>query len=98
MRSPASRTIAGTVLVLLAGVGALTYRLTESPDHTPAAGTLIAVTERDFKVSAPARLSAGDYRLRIENKGPNRHELLVVRKPDSGPLQPRHDGLTIDEE
>ena len=39
------------------------------------------VTERDFHIRAPRRLGAGTVTLRVENKGPDDHELLVVRRP-----------------
>jgi hypothetical protein len=42
-------------------------------------------------------LPAGDVVLRVRNKGPVAHELLVVRAPvDSLPM--RSDGLTVDED
>ena len=58
---------------------------------------MIAVTERDFAIVAPKVLPPGDVVLRVANKGPVAHELLVVRAP-SGSLPMRTDGLTVDEE
>jgi uncharacterized cupredoxin-like copper-binding protein len=55
------------------------------------------VTERDFHISAPAHLSAGDVTLTIHNHGPDVHELIVVRT-NSAHLPLRTDGLTVDEE
>jgi uncharacterized cupredoxin-like copper-binding protein len=55
------------------------------------------VTEKDFAITAPKRLRAGEIRLVAENEGPDTHELIVVR--DDGRLLPlRTDGLTVDEE
>ena len=65
-------------------------------DHGPAAA--VNVEERDFKITAPERLAPGDIRLRITNKGPDRHEFIVVRLPTSGSLPERTDGITIDED
>ena len=39
----------------------------------------IRVSERDFEIEAPKSVSAGEVELRVENKGPDAHELLVVR-------------------
>jgi uncharacterized cupredoxin-like copper-binding protein len=60
-------------------------------------GTIVRITERDFKISAPRRAVAGDVVLRVRNRGPVRHELIVVK--DGGkPLPLRGDGLTVNEE
>ena len=65
-----------------------------------APGRIVAVTLRDFKLSASARsIPAGRVRLMLYNRGPSTHELVVVRTdraPDSLPILP--DGLTVDEE
>jgi uncharacterized cupredoxin-like copper-binding protein len=74
---------------LLAGCGASSA---ESPS-----GNVIAVTERDFAITAPKVLPAGDVVLRVSNKGPVAHELLVVRAPVNA-LPMRRDGLTVDED
>jgi uncharacterized cupredoxin-like copper-binding protein len=57
----------------------------------------IRVSERDFAIDAPNSVSAGEVELRVENKGPDAHELLVVRA-GRGHLPMRSDGLTVDEE
>jgi uncharacterized cupredoxin-like copper-binding protein len=57
----------------------------------------IRVSESDFAVDAPKSVSAGVVELRVENKGPDAHELLVVRA-GRAPLPLRSDGLTVDEE
>jgi uncharacterized cupredoxin-like copper-binding protein len=57
----------------------------------------VTITEKDFKISAPKQVAAGDVRLSVHNEGPDAHELIVVRGR-SGPLPFRSDGLTIDED
>jgi uncharacterized cupredoxin-like copper-binding protein len=60
-------------------------------------GRVVSITERDFRISAPASIHAGMVRLRIHNLGPDTHELLIARAP-TGRLPLRGDGLTVDEE
>jgi hypothetical protein len=57
----------------------------------------VRVTERDFHIRAPKRLPDGDVVLRVKNRGPDDHELLVVRT-GGDELPMRKDGLTVDEE
>jgi hypothetical protein len=57
-------------------------------------GPVVDVTERDFTISAPASIPAGDVTLAVHNQGPDEHELIVVR---STRLPLRRDGLTVDE-
>ena len=64
---------------------------------TRAAGTVLRVNEWDFGIKAPKHVTAGDYRLSVKNKGPDAHELIVVRE-QSGQLPLRPDGVTVDEE
>ncbi len=59
--------------------------------------TEVRVTERDFHISAPKRVSNGDLLVTVANKGPDNHELIVVRAP-SARLPLRADGLTVNEE
>jgi uncharacterized cupredoxin-like copper-binding protein len=61
------------------------------------AGRLIRVTERDFKISAPKRVATGDLTLSVLNRGPDAHELIIVRSR-RGELPLRTDGLTVNEE
>jgi uncharacterized cupredoxin-like copper-binding protein len=75
-------------LATLAGCG------TQSP---PSSEHSVAITERDFHITAPTTLVAGDVTLAIHNAGPERHQLLIVRTGgDDLPL--RADGVTIDEQ
>jgi uncharacterized cupredoxin-like copper-binding protein len=59
--------------------------------------TQIKVIEGDFRISAPKRVPHGDAILTVVNKGPDDHELIMVRA--SGTYLPlRSDGLTVSEE
>jgi uncharacterized cupredoxin-like copper-binding protein len=73
--------------------------LSSSPDRASAhtSGTTVRVTERDFSIAAPKVVTSGDLSLLVHNKGPDTHELIVVRAGGARlPLRP--DGLTVDEE
>jgi uncharacterized cupredoxin-like copper-binding protein len=66
--------------------------------HAQSAETVVQVTEKDFHISAePRRLAAGATVLRVENRGPDRHELIMVKAPH-GQLPLRRDGMTLDED
>lgn len=58
------------------------------------------VRARDFHISAPKQLPAGEVDIAFHNKGPNDHELLVIRRDgeEEEELPARPSGLTIDEE
>jgi uncharacterized cupredoxin-like copper-binding protein len=61
-------------------------------------GTVVRVTERDFRITvSPARVRAGDVRVLLRNRGPDAHELIIV-KAGGGRLPLRSDDLTVDEE
>ena len=61
------------------------------------AGTVVRVTENDFTIRVPSRIAAGEVRLLIHNRGPDMHELIVVRTSAIDlPLRP--DAATVDEE
>jgi uncharacterized cupredoxin-like copper-binding protein len=81
--------IAVLVAVVAAGCG--------SAQKSPSAGGVTGVTERDFKISAPKQLAAGDVVLRAHNQGPDEHELIVAKIGPLG-LPLRSDGLTLNEE
>jgi uncharacterized cupredoxin-like copper-binding protein len=57
----------------------------------------VRVTERDFRISAPATARAGAVTFMVRNRGPVAHELIVVRR-GSAPLPLRSDDTTVDEE
>jgi uncharacterized cupredoxin-like copper-binding protein len=56
-----------------------------------------AVSERDFHIAAPGTLRAGAVTFRVHNKGPDSHELILVRVGSSA-LPLRRDGLSVDED
>jgi uncharacterized cupredoxin-like copper-binding protein len=57
----------------------------------------VQVTERDFTIHMPARIPAGDVRLVVKNRGPEQHELIVVRTSAAW-LPLRSDAATVNEE
>jgi uncharacterized cupredoxin-like copper-binding protein len=62
------------------------------------ARNVVAVTEGDFHISvAQTHATSGDVVLSVHNRGPDDHELIVVRARDSA-LPLRADGVTIDED
>jgi uncharacterized cupredoxin-like copper-binding protein len=63
----------------------------------PGGAAPVRIGERDFTISAPTRLRAGEIRFAVRNRGPVAHELIVVKAGDA-PLPLRRDGLTVDEE
>jgi uncharacterized cupredoxin-like copper-binding protein len=84
-------------LPAVAAALAATIVLTGCGGSRTAAGQTATIVERDFRISAPARVHAGPITLHVDNKGPDDHELIVV--PLHGaPLPLRPDGLTVDEE
>jgi uncharacterized cupredoxin-like copper-binding protein len=75
---------------LLAGCG--------SSSHSTAAGRVIGVSERDFRIAVQTdRVTAGAYVLRVHNGGPDQHELIVAPARRSS-LPVRADGFTVNEE
>jgi uncharacterized cupredoxin-like copper-binding protein len=59
--------------------------------------TVVRVTEDDFTIHVPSRIAAGDVRFLVHNRGPDMHELIVVRTSAVDlPLRP--DAATVDEE
>jgi uncharacterized cupredoxin-like copper-binding protein len=84
--------LAVAAVALLASVGC-----SASQGGTRSGGTLVRVTERDFRINAPKQVSPGEVRLSVRNKGPDAHELIIVRARDFR-LPLRRDGLTVNEE
>jgi uncharacterized cupredoxin-like copper-binding protein len=91
---------AGSSLRAIALIGAL---LTVAPGcggHASrnVSATVVDVRERDFAIAvSPRVVDAGDVVFQDQNRGPDAHELIVIRSPD-GALPLRSDGLTVDEE
>ena len=91
---PARLTIA---LSLSALALALLSACSSGSSHSASRAPSVHVQERDFRITvAPGRVHAGTVRLVIHNKGPDTHELLIVRSSRAG-LPLRSDGLTINE-
>jgi uncharacterized cupredoxin-like copper-binding protein len=59
--------------------------------------TALRVTERDFRISAPKQVASGNLVVTVDNKGPDDHELIIVRATTAR-LPLRSDGLTANEE
>ena len=59
-------------------------------------GSVVQITERDFHISAPSRVRAGQVVFRVHNLGPDDHEFIVVRT-NGHPLPLRSDGMTVNE-
>jgi uncharacterized cupredoxin-like copper-binding protein len=57
----------------------------------------VAITERDFHITVPRVVPAGDVRIVLTNKGPVTHELMIIHAA-RGDLPRRPDGFTIDED
>jgi uncharacterized cupredoxin-like copper-binding protein len=92
-----SRRVAARSFVVVAALCALTG-CSSGHDSDHAAGTVANVTERDFHISvSPARLPAGSVVLSVHNRGPENHELIVVRV-GGDPIPLRKDGITVDED
>jgi uncharacterized cupredoxin-like copper-binding protein len=89
-----ARTLA---LALAVAVAAATWSVAQASTGDGHAGPVVKITERDFRISAPASIRAGTVRFRIHNRGPDTHELLIAHA-SNGWLPIRDDGLTVDEE
>ncbi len=57
----------------------------------------VEVWVKDFHIKAPQRVPAGDVTFEMYNKGPDHHELIVIRD-DGRRLPLRGDDLTVDED
>lgn len=62
-----------------------------------ASRTIADVSEGDFAITVAKHVRAGEVVLRVHNKGPDEHELIVAQVGDTR-LPFRSDGLTINEE
>jgi uncharacterized cupredoxin-like copper-binding protein len=79
--------MAAPVLLAAAGCGGTSHRVLP----------LLSITERDFHITAPHHMRAGDLRLVLTNKGPVSHELLIINAAHNR-LPRNPDGFTIDED
>jgi uncharacterized cupredoxin-like copper-binding protein len=82
-------------LLVLACLALLACPGCGSGGHDSAA-RVVRITERDFRISAPKHVRSGDLLLSVRNRGPDAHELIVVRDGSRLPL--RSDGTTVSEE
>ena len=82
--------LASLVLLVFAGCGS-------GGRKANAHATVLRITERDFRISAPRHVRSGDLLLSVRNRGPDAHELIVVREQTSR-LPLRRDGSTVSEE
>jgi hypothetical protein len=90
LRSSGAALGALAALVLATGCG--------SAGSDNAGARVVNLTEKDFRISAPARVPAGEVILRVRNDGPDEHELIAARVPDNWKLPLRGDGFTVDED
>jgi uncharacterized cupredoxin-like copper-binding protein len=81
----------------LAPAGLLVLALSGCGGAAQTRQTVVRVTERDFRITAPHRAKAGDLVLSVRNRGPDAHELIVVRERGAR-LPLRADGSTVSEE
>ena len=95
MRS-ALQSRAALALAILATLAASACAEKE-PTSTEGGRRVIHVNERDFRISAPRKVSPGDVVLSVKNRGPDDHELIVA-KVGRFNLPFRRDGLTLDED
>ena len=57
------------------------------------------MSERDFAISAPKHVAAGVVDLRVSNRGPDAHELIVIgTRARTAQLPLRSDDITVNEE
>jgi uncharacterized cupredoxin-like copper-binding protein len=94
MASAARRSCCLAIGVVVA-IAASGCALHDSRSGTPTSSA-VRVVESDFRITAPTHVESGDVLLSVRNKGPDAHELLVVRT--DGPLPLRPDGTTVDED
>jgi uncharacterized cupredoxin-like copper-binding protein len=60
---------------------------------------VVPVVERDFHIGLGKRVvRAGEVDLSVANRGPEAHELIVVRAAGAKEMPLRSDGLTVNEE
>jgi hypothetical protein len=82
--------------ILLASLALLACPGCGSGGHE-AGAHVVRITERDFRITAPRHVHSGDLVLSVRNRGPDAHELIVVRDQNTD-LPLRRDGSTVSEE
>jgi len=64
---------------------------------TSSRGTVVHVTVKDFRITlSRTHVRAGEVRFVVKNRGPDTHEVLIVRTSAALPL--RADNITVDED
>ena len=86
------RALPALVVVAVLATGCAGGRSSTDGGDTP-----VRVTERDFRIGAPAQVRAGEVRFAVTNRGPVAHEFIVVKLSGSA-LPLRRDGMTVDED
>ena len=84
----------GSLLVLAAILSGALFAVHA---HATPRTTALRVTERDFRISAPKQVASGNLVVTVDNKGPDDHELIIVRATTAR-LPLRSDGLTANED
>jgi uncharacterized cupredoxin-like copper-binding protein len=85
-------------LLLLAVLMLVASGCSSSGKKPHGAVTVAPISERDFKITASSyQLRAGEVDLSVTNRGPDAHELLVVRETDAG-LPMSKDAQRVDED
>ena len=83
--------------MILAGILVCSTALAVHARAAPGRATALHITERDFHISVPKHVASGNLTVTVVNKGPDDHELIIVRATTAHlPLRP--DGLTANEE
>lgn len=85
------------LLPAILGLVVLTAAGCSAGASTKPASRTVRVTEKDFRILAPKRVPSGDVTFSVRNKGPEHHELILVRERDRR-LPLRGDDLTVDED
>jgi uncharacterized cupredoxin-like copper-binding protein len=83
--------------IVLASLALLAFAGCGSGGRHKAGAPVVRITERDFRISAPKHVRSGDLLLSVRNRGPDAHELIVVRDRKTR-LPLRRDGATVSEE
>jgi hypothetical protein len=97
LRTPLLRRAARITPCLLACAVAAFALPACSSRSTPATGTVVHVTVKDFHIRlSRTHVRAGEVRLVVKNRGPDTHEVLVARTSAALPLRP--DNITVDED
>lgn len=93
----AAGVLIGALVAITAALAAGHAAGTGRASAAAAPASVVGVVEHDFRISlSRTRLAPGPVVFRVTNRGPDAHELIVVR--DRGDLPLRQDDMTIDEE